>query len=216
LLHDLIDEPAERFDAGGVLAAAEHRATVDVVGGQVGERAAAVVVVVDSGRADLAGWERGVAAAAGLDGGLLVGGDHVLGCAQRFCVPGSGVEVEHPLRLGGERKKYLARGRSCTKPGTLLKSQIQVRTWADWDDAVPGFVEIDLVSHDGGHAAGEHVWTLTSPTSPRAGPRTAACPPRTANAVMAALDDITAVMPFPIRGIDSDNGSEFINFHLLD
>jgi hypothetical protein len=64
-------------------------------------------------------------------------------------------------RLAPERKKYLARGRSRTKPGTLLKSQIPVRTWADWDDAVPGFVEIDLVSHDGGHAVGEHVWTLT-------------------------------------------------------
>jgi hypothetical protein len=64
-------------------------------------------------------------------------------------------------RLAPERKKYLARGRCRTKPGTLLKSQIPVRTWADWEDAVPGFVEIDLVSHDGGHAVGEHVWTLT-------------------------------------------------------
>jgi len=63
-------------------------------------------------------------------------------------------------RLAPERKKYLARERSRTKPGTLLNSQIPVRTWADWDDAVPGFVEIDLVSHDGGHAVGEHVWTL--------------------------------------------------------
>src|SRR5271165_3772809 len=54
-------------------------------------------------------------------------------------------------RLAPERKKYLARGRSRTKPGTLLKSQIPVHTWADWDDAVPGFVEIDLVSHDGGN-----------------------------------------------------------------
>src|SRR5271165_7212366 len=54
-------------------------------------------------------------------------------------------------RLAPERKKYAVKGRSCTKPGTLLKSQIPVRTWADWDDAVPGFVEIDLVSHDGGN-----------------------------------------------------------------
>ena len=52
-------------------------------------------------------------------------------------------------RLAPERKKYLARGRSRTKPDSVLKSQIPVRTWADWDDAVPGFVEIDLVSHDG-------------------------------------------------------------------
>ena len=48
-------------------------------------------------------------------------------------------------RLAGERAKYRLKGRVCTKPGSLLKSQIPVRTWADWDDARPGFVEIDLV-----------------------------------------------------------------------
>src|SRR6202165_244132 len=53
-------------------------------------------------------------------------------------------------RLAGERAKHRLKGRCTTKPGSLLKSQIPVRTWADWDDAQPGFVEIDLVSHDGG------------------------------------------------------------------
>ena len=48
-------------------------------------------------------------------------------------------------RLAGERAKYQFRGRRGTKPGSLLKSQIPVRTWAEWDDAQPGFVEIDLV-----------------------------------------------------------------------
>src|SRR5665647_1905732 len=47
-------------------------------------------------------------------------------------------------RLAGERKRLELTGRSGTKPGSLLKSQIPIRTWADWDDAVPGFVEIDL------------------------------------------------------------------------
>ena len=55
-------------------------------------------------------------------------------------------------RLAPERKRHELKGRSRTKPGSLLKSQIPVRTWADWDDAVPGFVEIDLVAHDGGNA----------------------------------------------------------------
>jgi len=119
-------------------------------------------------------------------------------------------------RLAPERKKYLARGRSRTKPGTLLKSQIPVRTWADWDDAVPGFVEIDLVSHDGGHAVGEHVWTLTVTDIATGWTENRSVPNKARKWVMAALDGITAVMPFPIRGIDSDNGSEFINFHLLD
>lgn len=119
-------------------------------------------------------------------------------------------------RLAPERKKYAVRGRSRTKPGTLLKSQIPVRTWADWDDAVPGFVEIDLVSHDGGNPAGEHAWTLTVTDIATGWTENRSVPSKALKGVMAALDDITAVMPFPIRGIDSDNGSEFINFHLLD
>jgi hypothetical protein len=119
-------------------------------------------------------------------------------------------------RLAPERKKYAVKGRGRTKPGTLLKSQIPVRTWAHWDDAVPGFVEIDLVSHDGGNAAGEHAWTLTVTDIATGWTENRSLPSKALKGVMAALDDITAVMPFPIRGIDSDNGSEFINFHLLD
>ena len=64
-------------------------------------------------------------------------------------------------RLAPERRKRELKGRSHTKPGSLLKSQIPIRTWAEWDDAVPGFVEIDLVGHEGGNAAGEHAYTLT-------------------------------------------------------
>ena len=52
-------------------------------------------------------------------------------------------------RLAGERATLVPRGRSHTKPGSLLKSQIPIRTWADWDDAAPGFVEIDLVAPRG-------------------------------------------------------------------
>jgi len=58
-------------------------------------------------------------------------------------------------RLAPERRRHQPRGGACTKPGSLLKSQIPVRTWADWDDARPGFVEIDLVCHDGGNPAGQ-------------------------------------------------------------
>lgn len=57
-------------------------------------------------------------------------------------------------KLAPERAKLVLRGRSHTKPGSLLKSQIPIRTWAEWDDAVPGFVEIDLVGHEGGVASG--------------------------------------------------------------
>ena len=64
-------------------------------------------------------------------------------------------------RLAPERAKYQLRGRCTTKPGSLLKSQIPVRTWAEWNEARPGFVEIDLVCHDGGNPAGPHAFTLT-------------------------------------------------------
>jgi hypothetical protein len=118
-------------------------------------------------------------------------------------------------RLAPERKKNQLKGRSRTKPGTLLKSQIPIRTWADWDDAVPGFVEIDLVSHDGGNAAGEHAWTLTVTDIATGWTESRSVPNKARKWVLAALDEIATVMPFPILGVDSDNGSEFINAHLL-
>lgn len=117
-------------------------------------------------------------------------------------------------RLAPERKKHQLKGRSRTKPGTLLKSQIPVRTWADWDDAVPGFVEVDLVSHDGGDAAGEHAWTLTVTDIATGWTETRSVRNKAEKWVLAALDDIAGCMPFPILGVDSDNGSEFINHHL--
>ncbi|WP_449561213.1 integrase catalytic domain-containing protein, partial [Mycolicibacterium mageritense] len=119
-------------------------------------------------------------------------------------------------RLAAERKKHQLKGRSGTKPGTLLKSQISVRTWAAWDDAVPGFVEIDLVSNDGGNPAGVHGWTLTVTDIATGWTENRTVLGKGEKRVMAALNEIAAVMPFPIRGVDSDNGSEFINFHLLE
>ncbi len=118
-------------------------------------------------------------------------------------------------RLAPERKNHELKGRSRTKPGSLLKSQIPVRTWADWDDAVPGFVEIDLVAHDGGNAAGEHAWTLTVTDIATGWTENRSVRNKARKWVLAALDDIARVMPFPILGVDSDNGSEFINHHLL-
>ena len=64
-------------------------------------------------------------------------------------------------RLAPDRAKLVLKGMSHTSRGSLLKDSIPIRTWADWDDAVPGFVEIDLVGHEGGNAVGEHCYTLT-------------------------------------------------------
>ena len=118
-------------------------------------------------------------------------------------------------RLAPERKKHELKGRSHTKPGSLLKSQIPIRTWADWDDAVPGFVEIDLVGHEGGNAAGEHAYTLTVTDIATGWTENRGVRNKARKWVLAALDDIAKGMPFPILGVDSDNGSEFINHHLL-
>jgi hypothetical protein len=118
-------------------------------------------------------------------------------------------------RLAAERRKHELKGRSHTKPGSLLKSQIPIRTWADWDDAKPGFVEIDLVAHDGGNAAGEHAYTLTVTDIATGWTENRSVRNKARKWVLAALDEIASIMPFPILGVDSDNGSEFINHHLL-
>lgn len=118
-------------------------------------------------------------------------------------------------RLAGERAKRKITGRVGTKPGSLLKSQIPVRTWAEWDDAVPGFVEIDTVFHDGGNRGGGHGFTLTVTDIATGWTENRSVPDRTAKHVVAALNHIAAAMPFPILGVDCDNGSEFINDDVL-
>jgi transposase InsO family protein len=119
-------------------------------------------------------------------------------------------------RLAPDRAKMQLRGRSHTKPGSLLKSQIPIRTWADWDDAVPGFVEIDLVGHEGGNAVGDHCYTLTVTDIATGWTENRSVKNKARRWVIAALEQISMIMPFPIIGVDSDNGSEFINHHLLD
>ena len=118
-------------------------------------------------------------------------------------------------RLASERAKYQLKGRCTTKPGSLLKSQIPVRTWADWNDARPGFVEIDLVSHDGGNPAGQFAFTLTVTDIATGWTEVRSVRNKSAHAVFTALVEIQAALPFALLGIDSDNGSEFINAHLL-
>ncbi|BBX99215.1 integrase catalytic domain-containing protein [Mycobacterium lacus] len=90
-----------------------------------------------------------------------------------------------------------------------------MRTWAEWDDARPGFVEIDLVWRDGGNRARGHAFTLTVTDIATGWTENRSMPDKTAKCVPAALNDIARKMPFPILGVDSDNGSEFINEDLL-
>jgi len=62
--------------------------------------------------------------------------------------------------LSDTRKKHSIKGRSTTRPGTLLRKAILIRTFADWDEKVPGFFEVDLVSHDGGAVRGDFLQSL--------------------------------------------------------
>jgi hypothetical protein len=118
-------------------------------------------------------------------------------------------------RLKADRAKLEPRGRSHTKPGTLLKESIPVRTWAEWDDAVPGFVEIDLVGHEGGNNQGEFCFTLDITDIATGWTETRSVRNKAQKWVFAAIKDATAAFPFPVLGIDSDNGSEFINWELF-
>jgi IS30 family transposase len=102
-------------------------------------------------------------------------------------------------------------GLSTTKPGTLLKQAIAVRTWRDWDDAQPGFMEMDLVAHCGDTTAGQYLNTLTATDVSTGWTECLALPNKTQAAVSQAITVLRQHLPFPLLGIDSDNGSEFIN-----
>ncbi len=117
--------------------------------------------------------------------------------------------------LASERAKLFPRGRAHTKPGTLLKSQIPIRTWAEWSENLPGFVEIDLVGHEGGNSSGEFCFTLTVTDIATGWTINRSVKNKAAIWVFEAIEYVLAQFPFPILGIDSDNGSEFINAHLL-
>jgi hypothetical protein len=118
-------------------------------------------------------------------------------------------------RLADQRRLERPRGVATTKPGSLLKSQIPVRTYTPWDEQAPGFVEIDLVAHCGATTAGEYVCTLTLVDSATGWTECAAIANKGQLAVLAALGRLRARLPFPLRGVDCDNGSEFLNAHLV-
>ena len=104
--------------------------------------------------------------------------------------------------------------RSGTKPGALLKHQIPIRTFADWIDKQPGFCEIDLVQHEGGINKGDFAQTLNLTDVYTGWTEAAATPNKAQVYVFAARQKIRARLPFPLLGIDSDNGAEFINDEL--
>jgi hypothetical protein len=114
-------------------------------------------------------------------------------------------------RLLRSQRKLTKRGLSTTRAGTLLKQQIPVRNFAEWEETRPGFLEVDLVAHCGTNIEGGYLYTMTL-TDVATG--WTECLPllyRSREAVLAALQRARTLFPFPIRGIDTDNGGEFIN-----
>jgi transposase InsO family protein len=120
-------------------------------------------------------------------------------------------QIDRRLR---ERKQRLKRRRyGGTRPGALLKHQIPVKT-DTWDVRVPGFTEVDLVSHSGNQASGEFAHSLNLTDLHTTWTETRAVLGKGESAVLKAFQDLQAALPFRLLGIDSDNGSEFINRHL--
>lgn len=114
-------------------------------------------------------------------------------------------------RLQPARIKEKKRGLSTTKPGTLLKRQIPVRIYTPWDEQQPGFLEIDLVAHCGETTAGNYLNTLTATDLATGWTECLALPNKTQTATFLAIKNLQERLPFPLLGLDSDNGSEFIN-----
>ena len=113
--------------------------------------------------------------------------------------------------LRPERQKYQLKGRTHTRPGTLLKHQIPMRTFSEWDEEQPGFLEMDLVGHDGGVIDSHHAFTLNAVDIASGWNCSRALKNKAQVWILEGVQKIRAKLPFSLLGIDSDNGSEFIN-----
>ncbi|HET9587826.1 MAG TPA: transposase family protein [Anaerolineales bacterium] len=102
-------------------------------------------------------------------------------------------------------------GLGTTKPGSLLKKQIPIRTFTEWEEERPGFLEIDLVAHCGNTTEGQYLNTLTCTDLCTGWTDVTALFHRSQAAVSKAIQRMRQRLPFPLLGIDSDNGGEFIN-----
>jgi hypothetical protein len=107
-------------------------------------------------------------------------------------------------------------GIGTTKPGALIKSQVPIRTFTEWDDAQPGFVEADLVAHCGTFTSGKFIQTLVMTDIASGWTEFSALLFRSEETVLGAIRGVRAQLPFDLLGLDTDNGTEFINYSLLN
>jgi hypothetical protein len=112
-----------------------------------------------------------------------------------------------PLRARGQ-------GRCCTRPGTLLRQQIPIRG-SVWEEGRVGWLEVDTVALCGGSVAGEFAWVVDGVEYVTTWVELRAIWGRGQAHTLGALQDIEASLPFPLLGLDSDNGGEFLNHHVL-
>ena len=123
----------------------------------------------------------------------------------------SAATMDRHLRPKKQRIRKRLYGR--TRPGSLLKHQIPIKT-DSWDVKEAGFVEVDLVSHSGNSGEGEFLHSLNMTDIYTGWVETRAVLGKGQTGIVSALEEMRQSLPFPLRGIDSDNGSEFINYHL--
>jgi len=117
-------------------------------------------------------------------------------------------------QLKTERRKLSLKARSGTKPGTLLKSQIPIKMWTDWDHTKPGFLEIDSVHHNGGNPGGYYCYTVSLEDVATGWHENQAHLGKSEVYTSKAIEDGGRRFPFPILGLDFDTGGEFVNWHL--
>lgn len=119
--------------------------------------------------------------------------------------------VLHPLRLRVKRRPF-----STTRPGSLLKTAIPIRTFSDWTEQKPGFLEIDLVAHCGESAGGFYLYTLSTVDVATGWQECAPVWGKSQSRVGSAVHHLRERLPFCLLGLDSDNGGEFINYGLFE
>jgi hypothetical protein len=112
------------------------------------------------------------------------------------------------------RVKYRGRGRTTTKPGTLLRKQIPIKT-NQWDETKPGFLEADTIAHCGESLLGQFVYTVDAVDIATGWTEQRAIWGKGETELLGQVQDIEDSLPFPLLGFDCDNGSEFLNWHLM-
>ena len=148
--------------------------------------------------------------------------DRLVRCGELVVAPDLDKQLRQASRptlgrlLAPARATFPPRGATITRPGPALKHEIPIRTFTEWTDARPGFLEVDLVAHCGTSTEGFYLCTLCAVDIATAWVELEAVWGKGQKRVGGAVDHVRTRLPMPLVGLDSDNGSEFINRSLLD